>query len=49
MDKGAAGYDEGHSVRQTQDGGYIITGKFFNTSVEDTDVYLIKIGLEVKK
>lgn len=49
MDKGTAGYDEGHSVRQTRDGGYIIAGEFFNTSQENSDVYLINIGPEVKK
>jgi hypothetical protein len=49
MDDGAAGYDEGYSVQQTMDGGYIIVGEYFKTSEEDTDIYLIKIRSEVKR
>lgn len=49
LSEGAAGYDEGHAVQQTQDGGYIIVGEYFKTSEEDKDVYLIKIRSEVKR
>src|SRR5690349_16307241 len=39
--------DEGHAVKQTTDGGYIIVGSFRNTAGLDsgkTDVYIIKTG-----
>ena len=39
---GDVGYDEGYSVQQTSDGGYIITGWIQYLGNNETEIYLIK-------
>ncbi len=38
--------DEGNSVQQTNDGGYIITGMYYDLTVDHGKVYLIKLKQE---
>lgn len=39
---GGVSYEEGYSVQQTTDGGYIITGKTLYAGSVNSDLYLIK-------
>jgi hypothetical protein len=46
---GSYPYDEGWSVQQTTDGGYIVAGFSWNYPISDSDVYLIKLAPEPVK
>ena len=43
---GGAGGQEGYSVRQTTDGGYIIAGRIWFPSPNDYDAYLVKTNAQ---
>ena len=40
---GGNGYDVGYDVKQTLDGGYIITGSTSSFGQGNTDMYLLKL------
>ena len=40
---GGSGYDVGYDVKQTLDGGYVITGSTSSYGMGNTDMYLLKI------
>ncbi len=47
---GGNGYDEGYDLKQTLDGGYIITGSTSSLGQGNTDMYLLKLdSMGVKK
>jgi len=41
---GASGWEEGHAVQQTSDGGYIIAGSTHSYGAGETDMWLVKAG-----
>ena len=41
---GGLSQDEGHSVMQTNDGGYIVAGHTYSSGAGQSDVYLIKVN-----
>jgi hypothetical protein len=43
---GSYPYDEGWSVQQTMDGGYIVVGFGWNYPVSDSDIYLIRLAFD---
>ena len=43
---GGDGIDKGHSIRQTSDGGFIITGETWSFGAGANDVYLLKLDSE---
>jgi regulation of enolase protein 1 (concanavalin A-like superfamily) len=44
---GGAQGDEGHSIIETSDGGYIVAGETFSFGAGSGDVYLLKLGSKV--